>query len=405
MTVDKNAGRDILKLAYELRDEVTAWRREFHQHPELGFQEFHTAEVVARVLQQLGLKVQKGIGRTGVVAFLDQGGKRTIGLRADMDALPILEENDVPYRSRKEGVMHACGHDAHTAILLGAACLLTKMRNTLPGNVKFIFQPAEEVEDGGAVALIREGVLKDPPVDGIIGLHLINHFPSGSIGVARGTITAAVDNFEVEVLGRGGHAARPHEAVDSIVIAAQIIDSIQSLVTRETDSLEPKVITVGEILGGTAPNVIAGKTRMRGTIRTLTIEMRNRICRLFEERCKKIAGAMGGEASVKIKSLLPPQINHPGLYEVVKEAGLACLGEEKVIEYNRPSMGGEDFAFYSQIVPGVYFRLGTQDEEKGFVYPLHNARFNFDESILPLGVAVMATSAIMALTADWKKTS
>ena len=160
MTVDKNTGRDILQLAYELRNEITAWRRQFHQHPELGFQEFHTAEVVARVLQQLGLKVQKGVGKTGVVALLDQGGKRTIGLRADMDALPILEENDVPYRSQKEGVMHACGHDAHTAILLGAACLLTKMRNALPGNVKFIFQPAEEVEDGGAVELIREGVLK-----------------------------------------------------------------------------------------------------------------------------------------------------------------------------------------------------------------------------------------------------
>lgn len=401
--MDEVRGKEILKVAYHLGDQVTAWRREFHQHPEVGFQEFHTAEVVSDVLERLGMKAQKGVGGTGVVACLENGGAKTIALRADMDALPVMEENDVPFRSKKEGVMHACGHDAHTAILLGAACLLTQIRGTFTGNVKFLFQPAEEVEEGGAERMIREGVLEDPPVDGIIGLHLFNHFPSGTVGLTRGTVTSAVDNFEIEIIGRSGHGARPHEAVDSILIASQVIHSIQSLVSRETDALDPKVITVGEISGGTAPNVIAERTRMRGTIRSLSQEMRTKVSQLLGERCEKIVNSMGGKAIVRIKKLLPPQINHPGLYEAVKRAAVACLGPEKVIDYNRPSMGGEDFSFYSQIVPGVYYRLGTWDEEKGFVSPLHSSRFNFDESILSIGVATMAASAIEALKSDWKK--
>ena len=401
--MNKARGKEILDLAGKLEKQVIAWRREFHRQPELGFQEFHTAETVARVLEQLGLDVRKGMGGTGVVGLLEKGGERTIALRADMDALPVSEENDVPYRSQNKGLMHACGHDGHTAILLGAASLLVQMKGTFRGNVKFIFQPAEEVEEGGAQKLIHEGVLSHPSVDGIIGLHLFNHFPSGAVGLTKGTVTAAVDNFEIEVIGKGGHGARPHEAIDSILIAGHLLHAIQSLVSRETDALDPKVITVGEINGGTAPNVIAERTRMRGTIRSLSNEMRERVSDLLRERCEKVANALGGKANVKIRKVLPPQINHKGLYEAVRRAALACLGPEKVIDYDRPSMGGEDFSYFSEIVPGVYYRLGVRDEGKGFVSPLHSPRFDFDESVLPLGVATMAASAVEALESDWQK--
>jgi len=255
--MDERKGKEILNLARNLQSQLIAWRREFHQYPELGFQEFKTSEKVFHVLKDLGLKVQKDVAGTGVVALLENDGTKTIALRADMDALPVKEENDVPYRSLYEGIMHACGHDGHTAILLGAAVLLSQMKNTFSGNVKFIFQPAEEVEEGGAIAMIRAGVLEAPHVDGIVGLHLFNDFRSGSIGVTRGTVTAAVDNFTVDLIGRGGHAARPQEAVDSIAIAVQVINAIQSMISRETDAQDPKVITIGEIMGGTAPNVVA----------------------------------------------------------------------------------------------------------------------------------------------------
>jgi amidohydrolase len=401
--MDKKMGEWILGQAYRMAPQLQTWRRQFHQYPELGFQEFRTAETVFHALEKIGMEVRGGIGETGVVGLLENKGAKTIGLRGDMDALPIFEENECPYRSKNEGVMHACGHDAHTAILLGAATLLAQLKDNFKGSVKFIFQPAEEVENGGATRLIQEGVLEHPNVDGIIGLHLFNHFPSGTIGLTRGTVTAAVDNFEIEIVGKSGHGARPHEAVDSIIIAAQTISTIQSLVSRETDVFEPKVITVGEIHGGTAPNVVAERTRLKGTIRSLSESMRAKVSSLLSERCESIARSLGGEAVVKIRRLLPPQINHAGLYEVVRRAALTILGPEKVIDYDRPSMGGEDFSFFSQIVPGVYYRLGIFDENKGYVSPLHSSRFDFDESVLAIGAATMAASAVEALQSDWQR--
>jgi amidohydrolase len=401
--MDYELGKRILGKAYDLGNQVKTWRRYFHEYPELGFQEFRTAEHIFSVLKQLGLRVQKGIGGTGVVGVLENGGGKTIALKADMDALPIFEETNLPYHSKNNGVMHACGHDAHMAILLGAATLLVEMKDVFEGTVKFIFQPAEEVENGGAPRLIREGVLVQPNVDAIIGLHLFNHFPSGTVGLTRGTVTAAVDNFEIEIVGKSGHGARPHETVDSVLIAAQIIFSIQTIVSRETDALEPKVITIGEINGGTAPNVIAERTRLKGTIRSLSESMRAKAAQLLMERCESVARSMGGKATVNVRKLLPPQVNHSGLYEVVRSAALACLTPEKIIDYDRPSMGGEDFSFYSQLVPGVYYRLGIYDEEKGFVSPLHSSNFDFDESVLPIGVATMAASAVEAQHLDWKK--
>lgn len=384
-------------MASDLEEQLIQLRRDFHMYPEIGFKEFRTSKRILEELTRLNIQVTSGVGGTGVVGLIR--GRRpgkTIALRADMDALPITEENEVPYRSRNPGVMHACGHDAHITVLLGTAAILARLRESLVGNVKFIFQPAEEIPEGGASTLIRQGVLKRPAVHGIVGIHLRPGFPSGVVAIKKGVVTAATDKIEICITGKSGHAARPYEGVDSIVIASQIISSLQAIVTRETDALDPKVISIGRIYGGEAPNVIANKVTMEGTIRTFSREARHRIHMLIKKRCQSIARAMGAMADVKITRGNPPQVNNSGLFEVLKSALLESLGKERVIEYQTPSLGGEDFAFYSEKVPGFFFLLGCGDNKRG-KNPLHSSRFDFDETILKLGAAAMACCA-MALT-------
>jgi len=367
-------------------------------YPELGFKEFRTSKKVMEELVRLNIQATSGIGGTGVVGLLRGGQKgKTIALRADMDALPITEESEIPYRSKNPGVMHACGHDAHISILLGAASILARSRESLVGNVKLIFQPAEEIPEGGASTLIRQGVLKKPPVHAIVGLHIIPRFPSGKIVIKEGVVTAATDKFEIHIVGKSGHAARPHEAVDSIVIASQVIGSIQAMVTRETDALDPKVVSIGQISGGEAHNVIAKEVIMSGTIRTFSKETRQRVHDLIRKTCHYIAKSMGAKADVEITKGNPPQVNHSGLFKLLKTAFLESLGKERVIEYPTPSLGGEDFAFYSQKVPGCFILLGCGNNKGKGNNPLHSSHFDFDEAILPVGAAAMACSAI-ALT-------
>ena len=393
----------LLQMAFDLEDRLIQWRRDFHMYPELGFKEYRTSKRVLEELNRLNIETTPGVGGTGVVGLLRGGQKgKTIALRADMDALPITEENEIPYRSKNPGVMHACGHDAHTSILLGAASILARSREPLAGNVKFIFQPAEEISEGGASTLIHQGVLKKPPVHAIVGLHLLPKFPSGIVAIKEGIVTAATDKLEIHIVGKSGHAARPYEAVDSIVIASQIIGSIQAIVTRETDALDPKVVSIGRISGGEAHNVIAKEVTMSGTIRTFSKETRYRIHKLIKRRCVSIARDMGARADVNITRGNPPQVNHSGLFNVLKAAFLESLGKERVIEYPNPSLGGEDFAFYSEKVPGFFFLLGCGNNKGEGNNPLHSSRFDFDEAILTVGAAAMACCA-RALTEskDW----
>ena len=391
------------KMAFDLKDQLIQWRRDFHMHPELGLNEFRTSKKVLEELTRLDIKVTSGIGGTGVTGLIKGGQKgKTIALRADMDALPITEENDVSYRSRNPGVMHACGHDAHTSILLGAATILAGLKKSLKGNVKLIFQPAEEIPEGGASILVRHGVLKKPAVNAIVGLHIVPRFPTGKVAIKEGVVTAATDILGIRIVGKSGHAARPHEAVDSIVIASQIIGLIQAIITRETDALEPKIVTIGHISGGEAHNVIAKEVTLSGTIRTFSKQTRQDIHKLLINRCRSIAGGMGAKAEVKITQGTPPQINHPGLFNVLKVAFYDSLGKESVKNFQTPSLGGEDFAYYSEKVPGFLFFLGCGDDKIKADYPLHNSRFDFDEAILPKGAAAMACSAIALLESeDW----
>jgi len=392
---------ELFKKAFDLEDQLIEWRRDFHMHPEVGFKEFRTAKMVFEELTRLNIEATSGIGGTGVVGFI-RGGKKgkTIALRADMDALPISEENDVPYRSRNQGVMHACGHDAHTSILLGAATILSGLRESLRGNVKLIFQPAEEVPEGGASTLIQLGVLIKPPVNAIVGLHLVPRFPSGVVAIKEGVVTAATDKLEIRIIGKSGHAARPHESVDSIVVASQVINSIQAMVARETDALDPKVVSIGCISGGEAHNVIAKEVTMSGTIRTFSKETRCRIHDLIKKRCQSIALSMGAKADIEISKGNPPQVNHSGLFKVLRAELPESLGRDSVMEYTLPSLGGEDFALYSEKVPGFFFNLGCGEGREGVSNSLHNSHFDFDEAILPKGVAAMACCAITLMECE-----
>ena len=391
----------LLKMAFDLEDQLIQWRREFHMYPEVGFKEFRTAKRVFEELTSLNIEATSGIGGTGVTGLIRGGQKgKTIALRADMDALPITEENDVPYRSRHQGVMHACGHDAHTSILLGAATILVGLKDSLKGNVKLIFQPAEEVPEGGASTLIQEGVLRKPTVNAIVGLHLVPRFPSGKIAIKEGVVTAATDKLEICIIGKSGHAARPYEGVDSIVVASQVIGSIQAMITRQTDAIDPKVVSIGRIRGGDTHNVIAKEVVMSGTIRTFSKETRQKVHKLIERTCQSIARSMGAKAEVKIDQGNPPQINHSGLFEVLRTALPESLGKESVMEFQTPSLGGEDFARYSEKVPGFFFNLGCGDDSGKVSNSLHNSHFDFDEAILPKGAAAMVCCAMALMESE-----
>lgn len=385
--------------AEALADELTAIRRDLHMHPELGFQEFRTAGIVADQLNALGYEVVTGVGKTGVVGLLPGGqpGDRTVLLRFDMDALPIEDGKAVPYRSQTPGVMHACGHDAHVAVGLGVAKVLAKYREQLPGTIKLMFQPAEEGM-GGALAMINDGILDriGPPVDRALGLHVSSMHSFGTAVVRSGPMLAASAGVTITINGKGGHGAMPHQTVDAVVVAAQIIVALQTIIARNVDPDETGVVTIGSIVAGNAGNVIADTATMRGTIRSFTPETKALLRRRVPEIAQGIAATFGATAEVQINEGVDATVNADAPTQIVYAAAAAVLGADKIDTTFRTT-GGEDFSAVLARVPGNFFFLGARNEERGITAPHHNPHFDIDERCLPQGVAILCAAARQVL--------
>ncbi len=387
-----------LESGQEIIEELITLRRQLHQHPELGYEENRTAETIAKILRDLGLEVQTGVAKTGVVALLKgkEPGK-TIALRGDMDALPLQEISDKPYRSKTSGKMHACGHDAHMTYVIGAAMLLKKYQSRLKGNVKFIFQPAEETT-GGAKPMIEEGVLENPRVDAVLGGHVWPDTPTGSIEVLKGPVMASTGQLYLEIYGKGGHAARPHENIDPILIGQEILQRLQSLSSRMIDPLENSVISICSFQAGETYNVMPEKAVLMGTIRTLNNELRLEIPGKIEKIVENVTSYYGATYSLNITHLYPATINDENFTTFASASAKKLLGKEQVIQGNKPSMAGEDFAFYLEKVPGTFLRIGNYNQDKGLVYNLHNPHFDIDEAQLGKISALYAKIAMDFLT-------
>jgi len=383
--------------AEALRDDLVALRRDLHMHPELGFQEFRTSQLVAERLDALGYEVQRGVGKTGVVALLQGGlpGDRTVLLRFDMDALPIQEQNEVPYRSITPGVMHACGHDAHTAVGIGVATLLMRHREQLPGSIKLMFQPAEEGL-GGAFAMIDDGLLQNPRPDVALGLHVSSTHDLGTAVVRSGAMMAASDSFRVVVHGRGGHGAHPEQTIDAVLVAAQIVVALQTIVARNVNPEEPGVVTVGALHAGEAGNVIAETAELRGTIRSFSPEVRELLHRRVREVCEGVATTLGATAEVLLRIGVDATVNAPRPTAVLHAAVAAVLGDDNINTTYRTT-GGEDFSAVLARVPGSFFFIGARSDAQGFNFPHHNPRFDIDEACLPQGVAILCDAAVRCL--------
>ncbi len=388
-------------LTMTVRDEIGEWepeliatRRDFHMHPELGLEEFRTAGIVAERLRSIGFtEIQTGIAVTGVKAIL-RGGKpgKTLLLRADMDALPIEEENAVEYRSQESGTMHACGHDGHTAMLLAAARVLYSHRDEIPGTIIFCFQPAEEGR-GGAKRMVAEGILENPKVDAAMGLHLMQDLPLGVIQAYPGPAMAAADGFTVKIQGKGGHAATPEHTVDALMVAVQIVASLQTLVSREVSPLSPAVVTTAILhAGGTARNIIADTATFAGSIRWFDKETGDLLAKRVPAIIKGVAEAMRATAEIDYHRGVPPTSNTPELAALVREVATEVIGVESAIS-GKQIMGSEDFSEFTERVPSVFFFVGSRDEASGMIWSHHHPRFDFDERALSIGAEVMVRSA------------
>jgi hippurate hydrolase len=371
-------------------EKIVALRRNIHREPELGFDTKKTAEKVLAALDGLPLEMQTGVAENGIVATL-QGDGPTVGLRADMDALPIHEETGLPFTSEIGGMMHACGHDGHTSMLVGAAHALCGMRDRLDGSVKFFFQPAEEGGGGGKV-MVEEGVADD--VSSIFALHLWPGLPFGKVGTKAGPIMAAADGFEMTVRGSGGHGAFPHQSADAIAMVAQIVTALQTVISREVDPVEPAVLTVGEIGAGSAFNIIPETARLGGTVRTLNEDLRRRMPERIEQLARGVAQGMRGDVELDYSFSYPVTMNDEGAARRALGVIADLFGEEHTLELPNPSMGGEDFAFFLEKIPGAFIWLGVGENVSG----LHTPTFAFDEEILPLGSALLAALALESLS-------
>ncbi|MCL6439726.1 MAG: amidohydrolase, partial [Rubrobacteraceae bacterium] len=381
------------QIAGKFGERITALRREIHREPELGFETERTARKVLSALEGLPLEVESGVAKNGVVATLEGNGEGpVVVLRADMDALPIREETGLPFASEFDGKMHACGHDAHTAMLFGAALALCEdgLRRHLEGSVKFVFQPAEEGGGGGRV-MVEEGVLEG--VSAAFALHLWPGLPLGSAATRPGPIMAAADAFELLVEGKGTHGAMPHLGTDAVLVASQIVTLLQSLVAREVDPTEPAVVTVGQLEAGTAFNIIPETARLKGTVRTLDEELRRVMPQRIEELARGVARGMRGDVRLDYEFSYPVTRNDPEAARLALDVAGKVLGEGRAVEAARPAMGAEDFAFMLEAVPGAYIWLGVGD-----VSGLHTPTFSFDESVMPVGSALLAALALEALS-------
>lgn len=381
------------ELANAQHAELVNIRRHLHENPELGFEEVATAQYIADYLAGLGLEVTSQVAKTGVVALL-RGARpgKTVAIRADMDALPIQELNEVPYKSKHPGKMHACGHDAHVAAAIGAARILWELRDQINGNVKFIFQPAEEAP-GGAEPMIAAGVLENPAVDAIIGGHVWGSLESGIIEVMSGPTMASSDIIRLKIIGKGGHAAQPHTTIDPIVIASEIVGALQKIVSRQTDPFEAVVISICSFHAGDVFNVIPHSAYLEGAVRTLNNELRQELPHKIEKIIRGITEPYGATYELDYYLGYPVTVNDPGVTETVRKAAVSVLGADKVRVAARASMGGEDYAYFLNKVPGTYIRIGTRNPEKGICQEMHHPRFDIDEAVLELTPVVYAQAA------------
>ncbi len=372
-----------------VNDELFEWirdiRRKIHQCPELAFKEVKTAELIAKKLKKLGIKYQSGIAETGLVGKLivDESAP-TVAIRADMDALPVTENTGLPYSSRNPGIMHACGHDGHIAIVLGAAAVLKE--NPPEGNVVFIFQPAEE-EQGGAKPMIEQGALDG--VDAIFGGHIERHYQVGEIGIKAGIHTSHTDAFVIKITGKGGHAARPHLAIDAVLLASQLVVNLQSIISRQIDPIHPSVITIGYLKSGTVDNVIAEKATLKGTIRTTSEFIRAEIIEKIRKLASSMAILYGAEIKVEMKPGYPPIVNEESVSKFAVQVAEKLLGKDNTIAIPYPSLGGEDFSYYLQQIPGCFVRYGAAKEGHETASS-HSPNFDFDEEALRVGTAYMS---------------
>ena len=391
---------DCLQEAKNINDEIISLRRKIHMNPELGYEEINTSLLIKEYLKKEGIQYKEyaGTGVCGIIKGLKEGKEvKTIALRADIDALPIEEENKCEYKSKNKGKMHACGHDGHTAILLGVAKILNRNKHLFSGNVKLIFEPAEETT-GGAKVMIEEHVLENPVVDMVCGLHVEETLEVGTIMLREGTVNAASNPFKITIEGSGGHGAYPHMCVDPIVIASHVVLAIQEIISREICPLNPALITVGSINGGTAMNIIPGKVEISGIIRCITKEDRELIKKRITEVVNGICLTFRGKAKIEIEESYPCLINDDNMVSIAKNSATKILGQHSVLNQKNPKMGVESFAYFANEVPSVFYFLGAKKECDGIVYPAHNSKFDINEQCLHIGVAIQCQIALDYLT-------
>ena len=388
---------EILARAKEILPWMVEIRRDLHENPELGLEEHRTNSRVRGLLDEMGIEYESGLGGTGIVALIRGTGEgKTVALRADMDALPIQDEKDVAYSSKVPGKMHACGHDVHTTVLLGAARLLVQQQPSLSGTVKLFFQPAEETV-GGAKLLIAGGALDNPRVDAIFGLHVDPSLDVGQVGLHSGQRNASSDDIEIVLHGRAAHAAYPALGVDAIVAAAHVITSLQTIVSRNVDAREAAVLSLGTIHGGSQANILADRVELVGTVRCLNQATRQFVLQRIKETAEAVAHGLGARAEVAIEPSYDPLVNDPSVVEIVKENSRSLLGDDGVVVFDEPLMGVEDFGYYSSEVPGAFYSVGVRNEAEGIVHPVHNGLFDVDENAMPIGVALQVLNAMKVL--------
>ncbi|MEO0968306.1 MAG: M20 family metallopeptidase [Cyanobacteria bacterium J06639_18] len=382
----------IKDIATKISPRLLEIRRHIHSHPELSGQEYQTAAFVAGVLSSNGLHVEEGVGKTGVIGELEGNGnsKRTLAIRTDMDALPIQERTGLDFASRNEGIMHACGHDVHTTVGLGTAMILAEMNQHLSGNIRFLFQPAEEIAQG-ANWMVQDGAMND--VSAILGVHVFPSIAGGSIGLRYGALTAAADELEIVILGESGHGARPHEAIDAIWIASQVITTLQQAISRTQNPLRPVVLSIGQINGGKAPNIIADRVTLVGTVRSLHPETRQQLPKWIEEIVGNVCQAYGAKYQVDYRQGVPSVQNDYGITQILQSAGEEAWGSDRIQVLPEPSLGAEDFSVYLQHAPGSMFRLGVGFKDREINHPLHHPQFEVDESAIITGVVTLAYTA------------
>jgi len=387
----KNIMIDFKSEAEAMREKLVALRRDFHQHPEIAFEEVRTSGIVADELRKLGMEVQTGVGKTGVVAILegDKDGP-TVLVRADMDALPIHEENQTEYVSKNAGKMHACGHDGHTAIALGVAQLFANHRESMKGRIKFVFQPAEEI-GSGATAMINDGVLENPRPDVSLGLHLWNTMPLGILGVADGPVMAGSSSLGIVITGKGGHAAIPHNCIDPVPVAAQIILALQTIVSRNISPQESAVVSITKMIASDADNIIPEQVTLRGTMRFFRVETRDLIEKRIREIATGIATAMNCTVAFEFHHATIPVVNNPNVSAKARETFKKLVPANKMV-MQEPTTGGEDMSLLMNDIPGMFFFVGSANDARGLNYGHHHPKFDFDEDVLPLSVALLASA-------------